>query len=207
MHTPNGKVTAKHGILAGNGYLPELSRKVSARTMPINSFIAATEPLGDRADDILTRDVAVADDRFVVNYYRLSDDKRLLFGGRENYSLGFPKDIGTRLGERMVSLFPQIKGVNVDYTWGGTLGITINRLPFVTRVGPDVMSAGGFSGHGVVLSGMAGRVMAEAVIGQAMRFDVMSELPCPPFPGGSTFRAPLLTLAMTWYSLRDRLGL
>ena len=205
--TDRGTVTAKFAILAGNGYMPNIAPRIAARTMPINSFIAATEPLGDRAAQVLSKDIAVADARFVVNYFRLSDDKRLLFGGRENYSLGFPKDIGTRLKQRMVRLFPQIDGVGVDYIWGGTLGITMNRLPFVTRVGDNVLSAGGFSGHGVALSGMAGQVMAAAITGQAGRFDVMSRLPCPAFPGGAALRAPLLTLAMTWYSLRDRLGL
>ena len=148
----------------------------------------------------------MADDRFVVNYFRLSDDRRLLFGGRENYSLGFPRDIGTRLCERMERLFPQLKGVPVTHVWGGTLGITLSRLPHVTRFGPNALSAGGFSGHGVALSGMAGRVMGEAVLGQAGQFDVMAQLPCPKFPGGPTFRAPLLTLAMSWYALRDKLG-
>ncbi len=207
FETPTGNVTADFGIIAGNGYLPNLHPKISARTMPINSFIAATEPLGDRAKTVLSEDIAVADDRFVVNYFRLSEDKRLLFGGRENYSLGYPKDIGTRLRERLETMFPQIAGIGIDYTWGGTLGITTHRLPFVTRIGTNLMSAGGFSGHGVVLSGIAGRVMGEAVTGQASRLDVMSQLPCPAFPGGATFRAPILTLAMTWFSLRDRLGI
>lgn len=206
FETPRGRVTADFAILAGNGYMPNLVRRVAAHTMPINSFIAATEPLGDRAREVLTRDIAVADDRFVVNYFRLSHDGRLLFGGRENYSLGFPQDIGTRLKERMANLFPQIAGANVSHIWGGTLAITPPRLPYLTRVGPNLFSAGGFSGHGVALSGIAGRVMAEAVLGQAGRFDVMARLPVPAFPGGSAFRAPLLTLAMTWFSLRDRLG-
>ena len=206
VQTDKGRVNADHAILAGNGYMPDLARSVAARTMPINSFIAATEPLGDRAAEVLTRDIAVADDRFVVNYFRLSDGKRLLFGGRENYSLSFPKDIGTRLCERMLRIFPQIKNVPVTHVWGGTLGITLSRLPHVTRFGPNALSAGGFSGHGVALSGMAGRVMGEVVLGQAGRFDVMAQLPCPKFPGGSAFRAPLLTLAMSWYALRDKLG-
>lgn len=207
FETDKGRVTARHGLLAGNGYLPaSLSRRVARKTMPINSFIAATEPLGDRADTILSRDIAVADERFVVNYFRLSEDKRLLFGGRENYTLGFPKDIGTRLVERMEILFPQLKGVSVDYTWGGTLGITPYRVPALLSIGENTYSAGGFSGHGVSLAGMAGRVIAEAILGQEERFDVMSELPNPGFPGGATFRPPILALAMTWYSLRDRLG-
>ena len=207
VQTSQGRVDADHIILAGNGYLPNLSRRYAARVSPINSFIGATEPLGDRAADILARDIAVADSKFVVNYFRLSEDKRLLFGGRENYGIGFPKDIQTRLHERMLHLFPQLKGTEFTHVWGGTLGITMNRVPFVERLGPTTLAAGGFSGHGVALTSIAGRCMAEAIAGQAERFDTLAQLPTPPFPGGAAFRAPILTLAMTWYAMRDRLGL
>ena len=207
VHTSKGDVTAAHVILAGNGYLPDIDRAVSSRVMPINSFIGATEPLGDRAATILAQDIAVADSKFVVNYYRLSEDRRFLFGGRENYSIGFPADITTALQARMVSLFPQLAGVRMDYGWGGSLAVTTHRLPHVARIAPNIMSGAGYSGHGVALSGMAGRIMAEAIAGQAGRLDIMSTLPVPPFPGGAALRAPLLTLAMTWFSLRDRLGI
>ncbi|MEM9343664.1 MAG: FAD-binding oxidoreductase [Pseudomonadota bacterium] len=204
--TPTGMVRADHIILEGNGYLPNLNGKVAARVMPINSFIAATEPLDDpRA--VLAEDIAVADTRFVVNYYRMSEDNRFLFGGREAYTLGFPTNINPPLYRRMIKLFPQLEGVKIDYTWGGSLGITWTRLPMVARVGKTILTASGFSGHGVALSGFTGTVMAEAIAGQAGRFDILSQLPLRDFPGGAAFRAPLLTLAMTWYGLRDRLGL
>ncbi|MFZ3582251.1 NAD(P)/FAD-dependent oxidoreductase [Loktanella sp. DJP18] len=206
VQTARGMVTAHHVILAGNGYLPDLSRKVAARVMPINSFIGATQPLGDLADKVLSRDIAVADSKFVVNYYRLSEDRRLLFGGRESYGLGYPADISGALHARMVSLFPQLREVAFDHVWGGTLGITMTRLPALQRLGPNMLSGAGFSGHGVALSGFVGRVMAEAIVGQTDRFDIMAGLPVPNFPGGARFRPPLLTLAMTWFALRDRLG-
>ncbi len=205
--TPNGTITADTVVLAGNGYFPDLSPKVSARVMPINSFIAATEPLGDRADEVLPKDVAVADDKFVVNYFRLSDDKRLLFGGRENYGLGFPTDILTALRGRMERLFPQLEGVGIDYHWGGTLGITMTRLPMVRRIDDRTIVAAGFSGHGVALTGMAGKIVAEAIAGDESRLALTGKLPVAQFPGGKHARAPLLTLAMTWFSLRDRLGI
>ena len=206
VSTAKGRIKARHVIMAGNGYMPTINRKVAAKVMPINSFICATEPLGDRAAQVLARDIAVADSKFVVNYYRMSEDNRFLFGGRESYSLGYPTDISTALIQRMTNLFPQLKGVKVDYVWGGTLGITMTRLPAIQRVAPNVMSGAGFSGHGVALSGLAGKIMAEAVAGQASRFETLAALKVPNFPGGPTFRAPLLTLAMTWYALRDRLG-
>ena len=206
LRTGKGRVSANHVILAGNGYLPNIERKVAAKVMPINSFICATEPLGERAAEVLTQDIAVADSKFVVNYFRMSEDRRFLFGGRESYSIGFPKDISTALIARMINLFPQLKGVGIDYVWGGTLGITMTRLPALQRIAPNILSGAGFSGHGVALSGLAGKVMGEAIAGQAGRFDTLADLKIPNFPGGAAFRAPLLALAMTWYSLRDRLG-
>lgn len=206
LRTARGRVTADHLILAGNGYLPPLERSIAARVMPINSFIAATEPLPDRWQEVLTQDIAVADSKFVVNYFRFSEDRRFLFGGRESYTLGFPRDIAGPLVRRMEALFPQLRGVRIDHVWGGTLGITMSRLPHIARIAPNVLSGAGFSGHGVALSGIAGRAMAEAVAGQAERLDALARLPVGPFPGGAALRAPLLTLAMTWYGLRDRLG-
>lgn len=207
VRTPHGTITAQHIVVAGNGYLPDITDEVSKRVMPINSFIAATAPLGDLAAEVLPRDVAVADDKFVVNYFRLSEDKRLLFGGRESYSIGFPTDINTALRKRMLHLFPQLADTPIEYSWGGTLGITMTRLPMIRRVGPNTLAAGGFSGHGVAITGLVGQILAEAVAGQAGRFDLLGKLPVSTFPGGKHARAPLLTLAMTWYALRDRLGL
>ena len=205
--TDKGRVTADFVVLAGNGYLPNLERKVAARVMPLNSFIGATEPLGARARDVLGQDIAVHDSKWVANYFRLSEDKRLLFGGRPSYGLGFPQGIAALMQKRIPKLFPQLEGVRIDYAWGGTLGVTIPRLPAVIRVAPNIVSAGGYSGHGVALSGLAGKVMAEAIAGQAGRFDVLANLDVPRFPGGAMFRAPILRLAMTWYALRDRLGI
>jgi gamma-glutamylputrescine oxidase len=204
--TAEGHVQADHVILACNGYLGDLVPEVAARVMPINNFILATEPLGDRARDLLSEPVAVADSRFVVNYWRLSEDGRLLFGGGESYGYRFP-DIVRTVRRPMLGIYPQLADVRIDYAWGGTLAITLSRLPCFLRVAPNILSASGYSGHGVAMATMAGKVLAEAVAGQAGRFDLMAGLPSPPFPGGAALRWPMLVLAMTWYSMRDRLGL
>ncbi len=206
LHTSQGHVEVDHVILACNGYLGALQRHVAARVMPINNFIIATEPLGDRMADVLPRDVAVADSRFVVNYFRRSADGRLLFGGGETYGYRFPRDIAATVRKPMSVIFPQLRDVPIDYAWGGTLGITMKRLPYLARISRNILSASGYSGHGVGSATHAGQLMARAVQGDGDGFDTMAALPTPPFPGGVALRSPLLVLAMTWYALRDRIG-
>ena len=200
-----GRVLADHVILAANGYLGGLNRRVAGRVMPINNFIAATEPLGEDAVRVLTKDIAVADSKFVVNYFRLSSDNRLLFGGGESYGYKFP-DIDKTVRKPMIDIYPHLKDIRFDYTWGGTLAITMRRLPYLTRLAPNILSASGYSGHGVGTATQAGKLMADAIAGEATGFDTMARIPNTPFPGGAALRTPLLTLAMTWYALRDRLG-
>ena len=206
VRTDAGHVVADHVILACNGYLGGLNRRVAARVMPINNFIAATEPLGERVKDILPRDVAVADSRFVVNYFRLSHDGRLLFGGGESYGYRFPSDIAAKVRKPMSVVFPSLSDVKIDYAWGGTLGITMKRLPYVTRLGANMLSASGYSGHGVGTATHAGQLMARAIEGDGDGFDTLAALPSTPFPGGPAMRSPLLVMAMCWYALRDKLG-
>lgn len=207
VRTDKGQIKARHVILAGNGYLPNINRAVTAKILPVNSYIAATEPLGDKALEVLTQDIAVSDSKFVNSYYRLSEDGRLLLGGRAAYGIGFPKELKSEMQSRMEAMFPQLRGIRMDYAWGGTLGITATKLPAIQRLGPNMVSAAGYSGVGVALSGMAGKIMAEAIAGQASRFDTLAALKVPNFPGGTALRTPIRHLAMTWFSLRDRLGL
>ena len=207
VQTDQGGVTSGHVIVATNGYGTGLTRETAAKTMPINNFIAATEPLGDRATSVLREDFCAYDSRFVVNYYRLSEDGRLLFGGGENYGYRFPSDIAAVVRKPMEQVFPQLKGVKIDHAWGGTLAITRSRLPHIARSAPNILSASGYSGSGVALAGLAGKVMAKAVQGQTEGLMLLENLPTPSFPGGGAFRSPLLALAMTWYALRDRLGI
>ena len=206
VKTHQGIVRADHLILACNGYLGAMNGKVAARVMPINNFIAATEPLGDEAVKVLAQDVAVADTKFVVNYFRLSADKRLLFGGGETYGYRFPSDIAALVRKPMTEIYPHLRDIRIDYAWGGTLAITMRRLPYLARVAPNILNASGYSGHGVGTATHAGFLMAKAIQGETEGFDTMSRIPTLPFPGGTALRSPLLVLAMTWYSLRDRLG-
>ncbi|MEP1942750.1 MAG: FAD-binding oxidoreductase, partial [Sulfitobacter sp.] len=138
---------------------------------------------------------------------RLSHDGRLLFGGGESYGYRFPSDIAAKVRKPMAQIFPQLKDVKIDYAWGGTLGITMNRMPYVTRPSANILSASGYSGHGVGTATHAGQLMARAIEGETDGFDTLSALPSTPFPGGPALRNPLLVLAMSWYSLRDQLGI
>lgn len=207
IYTPDFKVTASHVVLACNGYLGKLEPRLAGKIMPINNFVAATKPLNDElADRINPRDVAIADSRFVVNYYRMSADRRLLFGGGENYRTGFPKDIAAFVRKPMSLVYPALKNIPIDYAWGGTLAVTLNRLPhFGTLDQGRVIYTQGYSGQGVALATLAGKLIAELIAGEADRFDSIARLPTPSFPGGTLLRWPGMVLGMAYYALRDRL--
>ena len=206
VKTLKGSVTANKIVLACNGYLGKLNKTLASRIMPINNFIIATEPLGEeRAAQLIRDDVAVADTKFVVDYYRLSADKRLLFGGGENYSAKFPKDIAAFVKPVMLKVYPQLKDIKIDYAWGGTLAVTVNRLPSFGTIKPNIFYAQGFSGQGVALTTLTGKLIAEAVSGESERFDIMASLPSPKFPGGTLLRYPGLVAGMLYYSLKDKL--
>jgi len=207
IETENKKIiTANFLVLGCNGYIGDLEPEVASHVMPINNFISVTEPLGkQKAESLIKRNLAVADSKFVVNYYRLTPDFRLLFGGGENYTYSFPKNIGDKVRAAMIDIYPQLIGTKIDYSWGGTLAVTMNRLPDFRRINSNIFSASGYSGQGVAMATMAGRVISEVIIGQSEKFDILSNLPTVKFPGGTIFRWPLMALAMLWYSTRDRL--
>jgi gamma-glutamylputrescine oxidase len=206
IRTAKGSVKASFVVLACNGYLGNLEPRVAGKIMPINNFMIATEPLeASRAEQLINGRFGVHDTRFVVNYFRMSDDHRLLFGGGENYRAGFPRDIKNFVRPYMLKLFPQLEDVAIDYSWGGTLSVTVNRLPHVGRLHPNVFFAQGYSGHGISTATFAGKVIAEAVTGTADRFDVFASLPTYTFPGGTLLRYPGMVLAMLYYTMKDRI--
>ena len=199
-------VTADAVVLACNGYLDALDPGMGGRIMPINNFILATAPLGEaRARALIPNDVAVVDTRFVVNYFRLSADGRLLFGGGETASSRLPADPGPLVRRCMLRIFPQLADVGIDHVWGGTLAITRSRMPSIGRLQGGLYYAQGYSGHGVALATLGGALVAEAIAGTLERFDVFARLPQPPFPGGRFLRWPTLALALAYGALRDRL--
>jgi len=202
--TACGSVSCRRVILATNGYVDTLDGQLNTRLMPINNFIAVTEPLGELATRLLPHDDAVADSRFVVNYYRRVQNDRLLFGGGENYSYRFPESIDAIVRKAMLGVFPQLSDVTLDYAWGGTLAITRNRLPYLNEIRPQRFAAGGYSGHGVALACIYGKALADHLAGDSQHYDVLSQLPNRSFPGGVHSRPPLLAIAMSGYSLLDR---
>jgi gamma-glutamylputrescine oxidase len=204
VRTEHGRVHTTHVLLCGDGYLDGLSRDVESRVLPIGSFVLATAPL-DRALNILPHKDSVMDTRFVVNYWRKSTENRLIFGGGEKYTPAWPKDVRAFVRANMVKIYPQLKDVQITHAWGGALGITPTRLPFLRQMGAGIWSASGYSGQGVVLAPYFGRILAQAVQGHLGQYDLVSRLPAPHFPGGRLLRWPLLTAAMSWYALRDKL--
>jgi gamma-glutamylputrescine oxidase len=204
--TAAGRVRARYILLACNAYLGGLEPRIAGKFMPISSYIIATEPLGEESARALIRDdVAVCDTKFVVDYFRLSADRRLLFGGGETYSRKPPKDIGAFVRPYMLRIFPQLADKRIDYAWGGQIAITLSRLPHFGRLPGDIYFAHGYSGQGVALTSLAGKLVAEAIAGTAERFDIFTGIEHQTFPGGTILRQPILVLAMLWYALRDRI--
>lgn len=206
VRTTSGTITAPHILLACNGYLDGLSKRTQRRMLPINNFILATEPLGEeRAHKVNRNNVCVADSRFVLNYFRLSPDKRMLWGGGESTGRTFPKDIKGMVRARMLEIYPDLADVKVTHAWGGTLAITGTRFPLFHDMGGGVRAIGGWSGSGIHMATMGGRIAADAVAGDVGDWNLLAKVPTPQFPGGDWFRMPLLRMAMFWYGLRDKL--
>jgi gamma-glutamylputrescine oxidase len=195
---------ARFVIDATDSWIGDVEPDLGRYTVPIMNYNIATAPLAN-ADELLPSDAAIADSRFVLNYFRLSADKRLIFGGGERYSQTPPRDIAAFVRPFMAEVFPQIADAKIDYGWGGAVAVTRSRLPHIGRRG-NIFFAHGFSGHGALVTTLAGELIAEALAGTAERFDVLASLPSRPFPGGTWLRRPLATFGLLWYALRDRLG-
>jgi gamma-glutamylputrescine oxidase len=206
LRTAEGVLSADAVVVACNAYLGKLLPAIAPRIMPVASYVIATAPLAEALATSLIRDgEAVADANFVVDYFRLTRDRRMLFGGRCSYSGLDPSDLAANMRPRLQKVFPQLSQVAIDYAWGGHIAITYNRLPDAGRIGKSLYYAQGYSGQGVVLSGIFGKMMAEAIAGETSRFDIFGRIPHAPFPGGPLAR-PALTLGMLYYRIRDLLA-
>jgi gamma-glutamylputrescine oxidase len=206
VRTEHGEVRARQLVLCGNAYLKQLARPLESKIMAVGTYIVATEPLGaERAGRLIANNACVSDINWVLNYFRRSADHRLLFGGRVSYSGLDPFRTAEATRARMIKVFPQLKSVKLEYAWGGYVDITLNRAPHFGRLEPNVYFLQGFSGHGIALTGLAGKLVAEAIAGTAERFDVFTRIPHQNFPGGAALRRPALVLAMLYYRLKDLL--
>jgi gamma-glutamylputrescine oxidase len=202
--TPAGAITAGKCLLAIDAHADKLEPATAAHILPIGSFIGATVPLGPDSP-VLPGGESVSDSRFVVRYFRRTPTGELLFGGREIYTVDDPKDIEIHIRRQIAKTWPALRDIPITHAWGGFVGITVPRKPFVREVMPNVISAGGYSGHGVMLSNFVGKLYAETVAGNRDRLKLFEELKIPPFPGGRRLRSALLFLAMNWFALRDRI--
>lgn len=199
-----GRVKARFVALCCNAYIGDLAPSLKARIMPVATYIVATQPLGEtRVNELMRENIAVSDINFVLDYFRQSADHRLLFGGRVSYSGLDAFDTRRATRQRMLNVFPQLADVSIDHAWGGYVDITMNRAPDFGRLAPHIYYLQGFSGHGIALTGIAGKLLAEAIGGQSERFDLFAKIRHRNFPGGRLLRTPALVLAMLWYRMRD----
>jgi gamma-glutamylputrescine oxidase len=203
VHCDAGTVTANHALLAADAFCGEIAPELAPYIGHVESFVSATAPMPpDIAAQIIPSDAAVADTRHVLDYYRKSDDGRLIFAGREGY-FSMPRDIAAVVRPKMLKVFPGLQSVATEYAWSGTVGITVTRMPHFGQLGPRVFFAHGYSGHGVALSSLGGKLLAEAAMGKPERFDVMARVPAQKFPGGKWLRKPLVAAALFSFKLLD----
>ena len=203
-----GLIRANQVVVACNGYLDSILGSKKNKFMPINNYVVATEPLGEkRARELIKNNYAVCDTRFIIDYYRFSEDWRMIFGGGETFTSNFVKNATSFVSKRMIKVFPQLQNVKIDYSWGGTLAITVNRLPhFGTLMNNKVSYAFGYSGHGLALSVLAGKLIGENIHGDHERFKFFSDINHMSIPLGSIFRRPIYSSAILYYKIRDYLN-
>ncbi|WP_293765859.1 FAD-binding oxidoreductase [uncultured Aquitalea sp.] len=208
VHTPQGSVKAKFLVVAGNAYLNGLMPELAAKSMPCGTQVITTEPLSDElAKSLLPQDYCVEDCNYLLDYFRLSEDKRLIFGGGVVYGARDPADIEAIIRPKMLKVFPQLADVKIEFTWTGNFLLTLSRLPQVGRINNNIFYSQGCSGHGVTYTHLAGRILAEALRGQTERYDAFASLPHYPFPGGHMLSVPFTALGAWYYDMRDKLGI
>lgn len=207
VHTAQGQVKARYVIVACNAYIGGLEPALASKSMPCGTQVIATAPLGALADQLIPSDHCVEDNNFLLDYFRLSGDKRLIYGGGVVYGARDPKEVKSLIRPQMLKTFPQLQDVEIDFGWTGNFLLTLSRLPQVGTLAPNIYYSQGCSGHGVTFTHLIGRVLAEALKGDATRFGAFARLSHHPFPGGRLFRVPFTAIGALWYQMRDRLGI
>lgn len=206
VHTAQGQVRARQVIVACNAYGGNLEPHLASRSMPCGTQVIATAPLGALADELIPSDYCVEDNNFLLDYFRLSADKRLIYGGGVVYGARDPKEVKSLIRPQMIKTFPQLQDVAIDFGWTGNFLLTLSRLPQVGTLAPNIFFSQGCSGHGVTFTHLIGRVLGEALQGDTTRFDAFARLPHHPFPGGRLLRVPFTAMGALWYQMRDQLG-
>lgn len=202
--TPQGSITADYALVGTNAYVEHIGYPLEPYIMPVGTYILATEPLGaELANKLMPQRSAMTDTRFVLDYFRLSADNRLLFGGGVSYSKRPPHNLALDMRRRMLTVFPQLTRVKTEFCWGGYVAITQNRAPHFGRLAPNMYFTQGYSGHGMALTGLAGKLVAESIQGNSERFDLFTQIKHRPFWGGKYLKTPALVAAMAWYRMRD----
>jgi gamma-glutamylputrescine oxidase len=208
IHTAKGRVTANVAVICGNAYLGHVVPKLVSRVMPVSTQMMATEPLGrERALSLIPSDMCVEDVRYILDYFRLSADNRMIFGGGTVYGGTDPADVRAKLRPNMEKVFPSLKGVKIDHAWSGNFALSFSRVPQMGKIGRNAYFAHGYSGHGVTGSHLFGKILSEAIDGDLSRFSQFEKLPWIPFPGGRMFRAQYSTIGSWWYQFKDAFGL
>ncbi|TVQ84659.1 MAG: FAD-binding oxidoreductase [Micavibrio sp.] len=208
VHTARGKITADFVVICGNGYLDRTVPELRGKVMPVSSQVITTEILGEEyCKKLMPPDFCIEDCNYILDYYRITGDHRLLFGGGIVYGGETSADIESSLRKRMVKVFPELEKTKIDYAWSGTMAFTFRRMPHIGRLSPGVYFVQGYSGHGVTPTHLVGKLLAEAIAGQSAGFDVFASLKHYPFPGGRMFRVPLTVMGAWFYALREKLGL
>ena len=207
VKTAQGEVHAKFVLVCGNAYIGDLLPEIGGKIMPVSTQVLTTEPLGDAAAELLPSNIAVEDCNYFLDYYRRTADNRILYGGGTVYGAQDSASIRAKIIPNMLKTFPSLKNAKIDFSWSGNFALTLTRFPHMGRLSPTVYFTHGDSGHGVTSTHLLGRILAEAIAGQAERFDIFAGLRYYPFPGGKTFRIPLTVLGSWYYRFRDKVGI
>ena len=209
IHTKEGSIKAENLVLAGNAYIGNLQKKLRRMIFPASSCIIATEPLNDKmVNETLPSDMAVCDLNTILDYYRLSSDRRMLFGGRYNYSGAEPDDTGIRkhIRRRMLKVFPSLENLKIDYAWSGNVAVTMNRIPQLGKLDQNIFYAQGYSGHGVAPTHAAAEIISNGIINEDKSLNILNRVPHVQLPGGKWFSSPAMAIGMMYYQFRDLLS-